>query len=109
MNAILLVAIIVMLLVVAVVTLARAALRAGRATAGSGRTGRISVAVVASTWIIAALIGAQLVPGYRWRPPMRPRHWPRHPLRPPAESASRRPSTARSRQTRLPGRGPARC
>ena len=43
--------------------LARAALRAERVTARSGRTGRIAAAVVAATWILCALVGRPALPG----------------------------------------------
>lgn len=62
-NAILVVALIFAILLGAAVALGRAALRAGRVTARTGRTGRIAVASVATAWILSALAGAQLLPG----------------------------------------------
>ena len=62
-NAVVVVGFIVLLLVGGAFALARAALRAGRVAARSGRAGRLSAAAVASAWIGCALVGAQLIPG----------------------------------------------
>lgn len=43
--------------------LARAALRAARVIGRSGRDGRTAVTAIVATWSIAALLGAQVVPG----------------------------------------------
>jgi len=62
-TAILIVTLLLALLVAAVIALARAALRTVRITAGSGRTGRLVATAVTTTWILCALVGAQLWPG----------------------------------------------
>ena len=62
-NAILIVVLVVAALAAAAVALAAAALHAERATARSGRTGRVVLTALATAWIVAALAGAQLVPG----------------------------------------------
>ncbi|MET0781203.1 MAG: CDP-alcohol phosphatidyltransferase [Microbacterium sp.] len=62
-NAILIVALLIVLLVAAVMAVARAALHTERVTARSGRTGRVAATVVTATWILCALVGAQLWPG----------------------------------------------
>ncbi|MET0828803.1 MAG: CDP-alcohol phosphatidyltransferase, partial [Microbacterium sp.] len=62
-NAILIVALLIVLLVAAVMAVARAALHTERVTARSGRTGRIAATGVTATWILCALVGAQLWPG----------------------------------------------
>ena len=46
-----------------VCALAAAALRAGRSVAGAGRGGRRVAFVVATAWIVGALLGTQLTPG----------------------------------------------
>ena len=62
-NAILIVVLLIVLLVAAVMAVARAALRTERITSRSGRTGRVAAAAVTTTWILCALVGAQLWPG----------------------------------------------
>ncbi|SFS14650.1 hypothetical protein SAMN04487846_2963 [Microbacterium sp. cf046] len=62
-NAILIVALIVALAVAAVIAVARAALRTERIASRSGRTGRIVAATAATSWILCALVGAQIWPG----------------------------------------------
>ncbi len=62
-NAFLLVALLVALVTAAVVALARAALRAGRVTRASERSGRVATVAVAGIWILGAAVGAQLIPG----------------------------------------------
>ena len=62
-NAVLLVALLVALVITAVVALARAALRAGRVTRASERSGRMAVVAVAGIWILGGAVGVHLVPG----------------------------------------------
>ena len=62
-NAILIVAVLVAALIAGVIAVARAALRTERIAARSGRTGRVAAAVVATTWILCAVVGVQLWPG----------------------------------------------
>lgn len=62
-TAALIVALLIALLVAAVIAVARAALRTGRVAAGSGRTGIVVATTVTATWILCALVGAQLWPG----------------------------------------------
>ena len=62
-SAVLLSAAVVALLVGAGIAIARAALRVGRVTRGSGREGLVGAAAVTLTWVLGALVGAQLWPG----------------------------------------------
>jgi hypothetical protein len=62
-NAVVVVGCVILLLIGGAFALARAALRAGRVAARSGRAGRLTAAAVACVWIASALVGAQLMPG----------------------------------------------